>query len=68
MKGGLGQDAAEGVVGGVGFDDEGKIWLEVLEEGSRCESNLQLAKRITGLVRTILVYYPNTRLSSVIRL
>ena len=50
LRGGLGQDAAEGVVRGVGFDGEGKIWLEMLEEGSRCESNLQLAERITGLL------------------
>ena len=50
LRGGLGQDAAECVVRGVGFDGEGKIWLEVLEEGRKCESNLQLAERITGLL------------------
>ena len=50
LRGGLGQDTAEGVVRGVGFDGEGEIWLEVLEEGSGCESKLQPAERITFLL------------------
>ena len=50
LRGGLGQDATECVVGGVGFDGQGEIWLEVLEEGSRCESKLKLAERGTCLL------------------
>ena len=50
LRGGLGQDAAECVVRGIGFDGEREIWLEVLEEGSGCESKLQLTERITCLL------------------
>ena len=50
LRGGLRQDAAECVVRGVGFDGEGGIGLEVLEEGSGCESKLQLAERSTCLL------------------
>ena len=50
VRGGLGLDAAEGVVRGIGFDGEGEIGLEVLEEGSGCKSKLQLAKRSTCLL------------------
>ena len=34
LGGGLGEDAAECIVRGFGFDGEREIWLEVPEEGS----------------------------------
>ena len=46
----LGQDAAEGVVRGVGFDGEGEVRLKVLQNGGRCEGKLQLAERGTRLL------------------
>ena len=41
---GLGQDAAEGEVGGIRLDGEGEFGLEVLEDGSGGEGLLQLSK------------------------
>ena len=50
VRGGLGQDAAEGVVRGIGFDGEGEIWLKVLEDGGGGKGKLQLAERSTCLL------------------
>ena len=44
LGGGLGQDAAESKVGGIRPDAEGEFWLEMLEDGGRCEGLLQLPK------------------------
>ena len=46
----LGQEGAEGVVRGVGFDGEGEVRLKVLQNGGRCEGKLQLAERGTRLL------------------
>ena len=51
LGGGLGQDAAEGEVGGIRFDAKGEFRLEVLEDGGRCEGPLQLPESCTCLFR-----------------
>ena len=47
----LGQDAAEGEIGGIGFDGQGELRLEVLEDGRRSEGGQELAKGCTCLLR-----------------
>ena len=47
---GLGQDGAEGVVGCVGLEGDWRLWLEVAEDGSRCEGPLQLSGRLACLL------------------
>ena len=48
--GGLGQDAADGEVGGVRLDGDGQVGLEVFEDGSGGEGLLQLLEGCTGLL------------------
>ena len=47
----LGQDAAEGEIGGIGFDGQGELRLEVLEDGRRSEGGLELSKGCICLFR-----------------
>ena len=47
----LGQDAAEGEIGGIGFDGQGEFRLEVLEDGRRSEGRLELTESCTCPVR-----------------
>ena len=47
----LGHDAVEGEIGGIGFDGQGELRLEVLEGGSRSEGRLERTKSCTCLVR-----------------
>ena len=51
FSGRLGQDAAEGEIGGIGFDGQGEFKLEVLEDGRRSEGRLELTESCTSLVR-----------------
>ena len=51
ISGRLGQDAADGEIGGIGFDGQGELRLEVLEDGSKSEGRLELPKSYTCLVR-----------------
>ena len=51
ISGRLGQDAADGEIGGIGFDGQGELRLEVLEDGSRSEGKLELTEGCTCLVR-----------------
>ena len=51
INGRLGQDAADGVSGGIGFDGQGELRLEVLEDGSRSEVRLERTKSCTCLIR-----------------
>ena len=51
ISGRLGQDAAEGEIGGIGFDGQGEFKLEVLEDGSKSEGRVELTKSCTCLVR-----------------
>ena len=47
----LGQDAAEGEIGGIGFYGQGELRLEVLKDGRRSEGGLELAKGCICLLR-----------------
>ena len=51
ISGRLGQDAAEGEIGGIGFDGQGEFRLEVLEDGRKSEGRLELMESCTCLVR-----------------
>ena len=51
ISGRLGQDAAEGEIGSIGFDGQGKFRLEVLKVGRRSEGGLELTESCTCLVR-----------------
>ena len=51
IRGRLGQDAAEGEIGDIGFDGQGEFRLEVLEDGRRSEGRLELTESCTCLVR-----------------
>ena len=48
ISGRLGQDAAEGEIGGIGFDGQGEFRLE---DGCRSEGRLELTESCTCLVR-----------------
>ena len=51
ISGSLGQDAAEGEIGGIGFDGQGEFRLEVLEDGRRSEGRLELTEGCTCFVK-----------------
>ena len=59
----MGQDAAECEVGGIRFDAEGEFWLEMLEDGGRCEGLLQLPEGRTCFVRPGKLYSLATKSS-----
>ena len=51
ISGRLGQDAAEGKIGGIGFDGQREFRLELLEDGRRSEGRQELTESCTCLVR-----------------
>ena len=51
ISGRLGQDAAEGEIGGIDFDGQGEFRLEVLEDGRKSEGRLELTESCTCLVK-----------------
>ena len=51
ISGRLGQDAAEGEIGSIGFDGQGKFSLEVPKDGRRSEGKVELTESCTCLVR-----------------